>query len=64
MHYHLEECDGGDSDRFEVVWVFGPRALSAKSFVCLFIVFVERVSVGVYESDGIFEFCGYGVRVL
>lgn len=42
--------------------VFGPRALSAECFVGFFIVLVERVAVGVYEGDSIFEFCGVGVR--
>lgn len=57
MHDHLQHCDGGYPDVFEVVRVVRPGPRIVEGFVCFFIVLVEGVAVGVDEGDGIVEFC-------
>lgn len=56
MHHHLQHGLSGDSDIFEVVWVFVPGPSVVQLSVGFFIVLVECVFLGVDEAGDIVEF--------
>lgn len=43
--------------------VSGPGPCRNESFVCILVVFVERITLGVDEVDRILELCGFALSV-
>jgi len=57
VHDHLQQCNGGDTDTLEIVWVFLPWLLVVDFLLLLGRVFIESVTSWVDKLDGVLELC-------